>query len=130
MERIKTKENSEEYCLTHTISNGKIWHGETLTFMKTLWETPTWRFCFERLGQRPCPALWQSVRSSHQAPANFREFPPPEESRQSYTSLTTSTTPCAVRTPLCPVWYTRTERVQCVTPNVGEVFAHRYLPQH
>jgi hypothetical protein len=40
------------------------------------------------------------------APANFRGFPPPGESRRS--------TPCAVRTPLCPVRYTGTERVQCV----------------
>jgi hypothetical protein len=68
-----------------------------------MWETPTWRCCFERTGQRPLTALWQNVGNGRQgrhwtAPANFRGFPPPGESRRSYTSLTTASTPCAVRT--------------------------------
>jgi hypothetical protein len=50
------------------------------------------------------------------APVNFQGFPPPGESHRSYTSLTTAITPCAVQTPLCPVRYARTERVQCVNP--------------
>jgi hypothetical protein len=103
-----------------------------------MWETPTWWCCFEsgpaptssalaECGKLPSGAQLDSV------PAYFRGFPPPGESRRSYTSLTTAYTPRAVRTPLYPVLYTRQNVFSVWTHKQliwGDVFAHRYSPPH
>jgi hypothetical protein len=50
-------------CLCHRWCNYMAFLVILPQSLMVLWETPTWRFCFERPGQRPHPALWQGLGS-------------------------------------------------------------------